>query len=217
MFFVDINLDAQIAKCGCQLYEFLGILCRHILVIFQEKGITQIPDHFILQRWTKNANRSIEVCDTTSNFDGQNSTPKILRRMHAQQEAKVLLDLAEESDEIYKFIISDLRRTRMSAIAMKKSNLGISDGVSPLESSQNVNQNCLSEEESEPELTIRNPRNAQTKGRKKDGQKNTQNCRFKSGIELSHAQQVAVKRKACHECGESGHNSRTCKKRNQND
>lgn len=217
MFLVDVNLDTQIAKCGCQLYEFLGILCRHILVIFQAKGITQIPDHFILQRWTKNANKSIEVCDTTSNFDGQNSTPKILRRMHAQQEAKVLVDLAEESDEIYKFIISDLRRTRMAAIAMKKSNLAISDGVSPLESGQNVNQNCLSEEESEPELTIRNPRNAQTKGRKKDGEKNTQNCRFKSGIELSHAQQVAVKRKACHECGESGHNSRTCKKRNQND
>ncbi|WJX89358.1 hypothetical protein P8452_71363 [Trifolium repens] len=70
--------------------------------------------------------------------------------MHAQQETRILVDLAEESDEIYKFIIFELSHTRMSAIAMKKSNLSVSDGISHLESSHNVNQNDLSEEESEP-------------------------------------------------------------------
>jgi len=111
----------------------------------------------------------------------------------------------------------ELSHTRMSAIAMKKSNLPVGDGISPLKSSQDVNQINLSEEESEqPELTIRNPRQAQTKGRKKDGEKITQNCRLKSGLEVSLSKSL-VKRKACHECGAHGHNSRTCKKRNQND
>jgi hypothetical protein len=213
MFIVDIDLDTKIAKCGCQLFEFLGILCRHILAIFQMKSIIQIPSHFILQRWTKDANKGIEICYTESNVDGQTSTSKILRRMHAQQETRILVDLAEESDEIYKFIISELSHTRMSAIAMKKSNLSVSDGISHLESSHNVNQNDLSVEESEPpQVTIRNPHISHTKGRKKDGERTTQNCRFKSGLEQSLTKSL-VKRNSCHVCNEHGHNSRTCKKK----
>jgi hypothetical protein len=215
VYIVNIDFDTKIAKCECQLYEFLGILCRHILTIFQAKGVIQIPSHFILQRWTKDANKGIEVCYTGGNFDGQTSTSKILRRMHAQQEAKALVDLAEDSDEIYKFIMSELSRTRMSAIAMKKSNLSVDDGISPLESSQNDDQISLSDEESEPPH-IRNPRISQTKGRKKDGEKITQNCRLKGGLELSLTKSLVNKRK-CTECGTHGHNARTCKKRNQND
>jgi hypothetical protein len=213
MFIVDIDLDTKIAKCGCQLFELLGILCRHILAIFQMKSIIQIPSHFILQRWTKDANKGIEICYTKRNVDGHTSTSKILRRMHAQQETRILVDLAEESDEIYKFIISELSHTRMSAIAMKKSNLSVSDGISPLESSHNVNQNDLSEEENEPpQVTIRNPHTSHTKGRKKDGERTTQNCRFKSGLEQSLTKSL-VKRNSCHMCNEHGHNSRTCKKK----
>ena len=86
----------------------MGILCRHILVIFKAKGIFQIPSHFILQRWTKHANRAIY---TENNFDSQYNTSRILRRAHAQHEASILVDLAEESKEIYKFIISKLIHT----------------------------------------------------------------------------------------------------------
>jgi hypothetical protein len=212
MFIVDIDLDTKIAKCGCQLFEFLGILCRHILVIFQAKNVIQIPSHFILHRWTKDANKGIEIDYTETIFDGQIRTSKILRRMHVQQETSILVDLAEESDEIYKFIIFELSHTRTSAIAMKKSNLS-SDGISPLESSHNVNQNGLSEEGSKPtQVTIINPHISHTKGRKKDREKTTESCRFKSGLELS-----LNKRRSCHLCGGHGHNSRTCKKRKQND
>ncbi|XP_027348087.1 protein FAR1-RELATED SEQUENCE 3-like [Abrus precatorius] len=56
-FLVDINLESKNATCGCQLYEIMGILCRHILVIFQAKNIVQIPTQYILQRWTKEANQ----------------------------------------------------------------------------------------------------------------------------------------------------------------
>ena len=42
--------------------SFLGTY--HLLMIFQSKGIAQIPDHFILQRWTKDANKGIEFSDT---------------------------------------------------------------------------------------------------------------------------------------------------------
>ena len=58
--------------------------CVDTLVIFQAKGVVQIPDHFVLQCWTKDANKFIEVSDVENNFDGQSTTSRILRRMHAQ-------------------------------------------------------------------------------------------------------------------------------------
>ncbi|XP_057435267.1 protein FAR1-RELATED SEQUENCE 5-like [Lotus japonicus] len=212
-FTVDIDLDSQIAKCGCELYEFMGILCRHILVIFQAKGVVQIPSHFIMERWTKDANRGLEDTYNDNDLGEKSDTLKILRRVHVQREASFLADLAEESEEAYNFIISEMKQTHKSAAAMKTS-----EGVALLESSEkNVNQVCSSEQVSEPpQLTIGNPHVSQTKGRKKDGGKMTQNGRFKSGLEVSLNKSV-VKRKACHECGEHGHNSRTCTKRNQND
>ncbi|KAG5047042.1 hypothetical protein JHK86_016448 [Glycine max] len=102
---IQSNLDSKVAKCDGQLFEFMGILCRHILVIFQEKGVVQIPDHFVLQLWTKDANKCIEVSDIGNNFDGQSTTSWILRRMHTQQQANILVDLAEELEEIYRFIV----------------------------------------------------------------------------------------------------------------
>ncbi|XP_057450905.1 protein FAR1-RELATED SEQUENCE 3-like [Lotus japonicus] len=191
----------------------MGILCRHILVIFQAKGVVQIPSHFIMERWTKDANRGLEDTYNDNDLGEKSDTLKILRRVHVQREASFLAGLAEESEEAYNFIISEMKQTHKSAAAMKTS-----EGVALLESSEkNVNQVCSSEQVSEPpQLTIGNPHVSQTKGRKKDGGKMTQNGRFKSGLEVSLNKSV-VKRKACHECGEHGHNSRTCKKRNQND
>ncbi|KAH1203431.1 Protein FAR1-RELATED SEQUENCE 5 [Glycine max] len=199
------NLDSKVAKCDCQLFEFMGILCRHIFVIFQAKGVVQIPDHFVLQRWTKDANKCIEVSDAENNFDGLSITPRILRRMHAQQQASILVDLVEESKEIYRFIVLELGQTHKSVIVMKTS-------LPLLESSLTIgNKLCMPEHVSEvPHLILRDPHISQTKGRKKDGKK------LKSGLEVS-LNKSLVKRKACHECGEHGHNSKTCKKKNLND
>ncbi|KAF1875973.1 hypothetical protein Lal_00006604, partial [Lupinus albus] len=56
-----------------------------------------------------------------------------------------------------------------------------------LESSHTiVNETVILEEVTEaPHLIIGNPHISRTKGRRKDGEKVTQNCRFKSGLEVS--------------------------------
>ncbi|KAF1862536.1 hypothetical protein Lal_00024438 [Lupinus albus] len=179
---------------------------RHILVIFQAKGVVQIPDHFILKRWTKEANKGIEASYIENNFDAEFTTSKIVRRMHAQQQASILVDLAEES-EMYKFIISELSNTHKSAIIMKTSSLIV------LESSHTiVNETVIPEEVTEaPHLIIGDPHISRTKGRRKDGEKITQNCRFKSGLEVSLIKS-SIKRKKCTKCGEHGHNKKTCRK-----
>ena len=51
---------------------------------------------------------------------------------------------------------------------------------------------------------IKDPHISQTKGRKKESEKESQVGRFKSGLELSISKSL-VKRRACKSCGEYGH------------
>ncbi|KDP40075.1 hypothetical protein JCGZ_02073 [Jatropha curcas] len=41
--------------CSCLMFEFEGILCRHILRVFNLLDIREIPSRYILHRWTRNA------------------------------------------------------------------------------------------------------------------------------------------------------------------
>nr|XP_043611928.1 protein FAR1-RELATED SEQUENCE 6-like [Erigeron canadensis] len=40
-------------KCSCHLFEFRGIVCRHMMKILIEKEIKELPSRYILSRWRK--------------------------------------------------------------------------------------------------------------------------------------------------------------------
>ncbi|XP_054782998.1 protein FAR1-RELATED SEQUENCE 2 isoform X2 [Prosopis cineraria] len=41
--------------CSCHLFEYKGFLCRHAMLVMQISGLTNIPSHYILKRWTRDA------------------------------------------------------------------------------------------------------------------------------------------------------------------
>ncbi|KAM1171734.1 hypothetical protein ACFX2I_021918 [Malus domestica] len=45
--------------CSCRMFEFEGILCRHVLRVFQILDIKEVPPCYILRRWTRNAEYGI--------------------------------------------------------------------------------------------------------------------------------------------------------------
>jgi len=49
-FIVKLNLESKVCECDYQLFEFMGIVYRPMLLIFQVKNIFEIPSHYILQR-----------------------------------------------------------------------------------------------------------------------------------------------------------------------
>ena len=59
-FTMSLNLELKACECECQLFEFKGIVFRNMLSIFQLKNILEIPSHYILQRWTKEANKGVK-------------------------------------------------------------------------------------------------------------------------------------------------------------
>lgn len=47
IFIVYVDLDTNVSNCCCQLSEYMGILCRHSLVIFQAKNVVDIPSNIL--------------------------------------------------------------------------------------------------------------------------------------------------------------------------
>ncbi|XP_047317751.1 protein FAR1-RELATED SEQUENCE 3-like [Impatiens glandulifera] len=54
-YIVTINGPETRASCSCQMFEYSGILCRHILTVFTVTNVLTFPSHYILKRWTRNA------------------------------------------------------------------------------------------------------------------------------------------------------------------
>ncbi|XP_068665414.1 protein FAR1-RELATED SEQUENCE 5-like [Aristolochia californica] len=59
---VTFNESEMRGSCSCQKFEFAGILCRHLLSVFKVTNVFDLPSHFVLKRWTRNA-KSRDVSD----------------------------------------------------------------------------------------------------------------------------------------------------------
>ncbi|XP_061368870.1 protein FAR1-RELATED SEQUENCE 1-like [Gastrolobium bilobum] len=183
----------------------MGILCRHILVIFQAKNIIRIPCQYILERWTKEANKCIEVGD----IEIWNNESNVLRSMNVQRKFDHFSNLAKRSEDAYKFIISELDRIYNMASTMGMEIVDVNED--PIESNQQ-NLTCDTTNDAS-DFNIKDPYVSHTKGRRrKDFDKVPLTWRFKSGLELS-INKALVKRRACKSCGEYGHYQSTCKQK----
>nr|XP_051191074.1 uncharacterized protein LOC127304424 [Lolium perenne] len=52
-FRVEVDRTKELFDCICGKFERDGILCCHVLRLFTQFDINQIPDHYINKRWTK--------------------------------------------------------------------------------------------------------------------------------------------------------------------
>ncbi|KAK7283971.1 hypothetical protein RIF29_13721 [Crotalaria pallida] len=57
-YMVTLDISEMKANCSCQMFEYSGILCRHILTVFTVTNVLTLPSHYILKRWTRNAKSS---------------------------------------------------------------------------------------------------------------------------------------------------------------
>ncbi|TXG59268.1 hypothetical protein EZV62_013841 [Acer yangbiense] len=70
-YFVSFDVREMKITCSCQMFEYSGLLCRHILTVFSETNALTVPSRYVLKRWTRNAKSGVTLEDHTSNyFDG---------------------------------------------------------------------------------------------------------------------------------------------------
>ncbi|XP_041007951.1 protein FAR1-RELATED SEQUENCE 5-like [Juglans microcarpa x Juglans regia] len=57
-YYVTLESEEAKATCTCHIFEFIGILYRHILSVLGRKSkLDMLPYHYILERWSINAKR----------------------------------------------------------------------------------------------------------------------------------------------------------------
>ncbi|KAI8562608.1 hypothetical protein RHMOL_Rhmol03G0048000 [Rhododendron molle] len=197
-----VTLDSQTYKgtCECQNFEFVGILCRHILKVFVRLDIDAIPDHFILPRWRQKANKFRIIDSEGLVHDDGKEESEALRLSHMCQESTKLACLAAPSYESYKIYIeamNDLSEKLLKISSYVPPPINVCHEIDDLHSTERT------------QVLLLDPNISQTKGRKKDvkGKDATiDSGRLKSGIELA----LNKKKRKCNLCKGIGHDKRTC-------
>lgn len=72
---VHYNTCTKMSQCSCKLFESTGILCRHIILVLKGAGCTEIPEQYLLCRWTKTATREVVFDANGHALPGSSTSP----------------------------------------------------------------------------------------------------------------------------------------------
>ena len=120
--FYEVSLDIVETKaiCTCHMFEFVGIICRHIHVVFVKKYLVHFfPSHYILERWTINAKKRIvhEISGDVVQVEPQISSTLIRNSLMLQ-----FLEVAEavsQSEKKYKHLEQTLQKVHEELLVMQ--------------------------------------------------------------------------------------------------
>lgn len=117
-YMVTLNMSEMKANCSCQMFEYSGILCRHVLTVFTVTNVLTLPSHYILKRWTKNAKSGIGTDEkTTGPLNIENLT---IRFNSLCREAIKLAEEGAIAVETYNVAMNALREGAKRVGVMKK-------------------------------------------------------------------------------------------------
>ncbi|KAJ4962500.1 hypothetical protein NE237_022439 [Protea cynaroides] len=118
-YIVRLNFLEMKATCSCQMFEFSGLLCRHILTVFRVTNVLTLPSHYILKRWTRNAKSGVILEERAS--DLLNSRESItVRYNNLRQEALKYVDEGVKNVEIYNVAMGSLQEAARKVVLAKK-------------------------------------------------------------------------------------------------
>ncbi|XP_051135354.1 protein FAR1-RELATED SEQUENCE 9 [Andrographis paniculata] len=152
---VRFNAFEMKATCSCRMFEFSGIICRHILSVFRAKNVLMLPSEYVLKRWTRNAKASGVESTTESTVGLPSNYQEALR-----QEALKFVEEGAKSIHVYNVAMSALHEATRQVAAAKSKNSENAQATSEanggnLEMSSTENQSSSHVSKDEKEKKIR--------------------------------------------------------------
>ncbi|XP_052195252.1 protein FAR1-RELATED SEQUENCE 5-like isoform X1 [Diospyros lotus] len=77
IFWVVFEKEKCDIVCSCHMFEFRGIICKHVVTVLIRNGVRSIPERYILRRWRRDVSRS--YMRVKINYNGWICTPNQLR------------------------------------------------------------------------------------------------------------------------------------------
>lgn len=106
-FDVEFNVETNEAYCNCRLFESRGMVCKHQLRVWNEIGIENVPDKYVLRRSCKNVKRAHTKIRIS--YDKSSTSIKARRHDTMSNLFDEVADLAEDSQEKYDMVMTQLR------------------------------------------------------------------------------------------------------------
>ncbi|XP_049374825.1 protein FAR1-RELATED SEQUENCE 1-like [Solanum verrucosum] len=157
-YIVSLDLALKRAVCSCHKFEFMGILCRHVLMVFIKKQIHSLPMYYLLDRWTRNATK--EKANDPSSVT-QTLKPSTLWFNNIMMHSIGLSERATKSEKHYQFAHQRLLQLcgELDELSYESEEDCVSGGQVS-EKDQEINS-C----EQSQDVTLHDPPVATTKGR----------------------------------------------------
>ncbi|KAG8050960.1 hypothetical protein GUJ93_ZPchr0009g2303 [Zizania palustris] len=80
--FVKFDSINSMVNCSCKGFEFIGIPCRHMLKVLDTRNIKDLPPHYILKRWRKDAKSASSNGGYAFLFDGDPQLAQTKRKRY---------------------------------------------------------------------------------------------------------------------------------------
>ncbi|XP_042515193.1 protein FAR1-RELATED SEQUENCE 5-like isoform X2 [Macadamia integrifolia] len=181
------DIDAGVVTCSCKLFEFMGLLYKHILRVFHKTDREEIPSQYILKIWTMDARN-----DLTNKIDrlSDEASVSVTAAWAFQDALRNLIATVSGSQAACESATTALRIVNQRILR----ELGASNLQTPVvdpQPSANVTH--------DPHCNIHIPLDVITRGRLNLG-------RAKHPMEMT-----TGRKNRCSNCGQLGHNKATCK------
>ncbi|XP_073144020.1 protein FAR1-RELATED SEQUENCE 9 isoform X2 [Henckelia pumila] len=122
---VRFNAFEMKATCACQMFEFSGIICRHVLSVFRTKNVLTLPSDYVLKRWTKNAKTDgLSTSDSSTMLPNCDRESVTTRRNNLRQEAMKYVEEGAKSIHSYNMAMSALQEASKRVAAVKSKSSG---------------------------------------------------------------------------------------------
>uniref|UniRef100_A0A5B7C248 Protein FAR1-RELATED SEQUENCE n=1 Tax=Davidia involucrata TaxID=16924 RepID=A0A5B7C248_DAVIN len=122
-YFVKLNVLEMKVTCSCQMFEFSGLLCRHILTVFRVTNVLTLPSRYVLKRWTRNAKSGVMLEERTSDLLNSSRESLTVRYNNLRHEALKYVDEGVKTVDIY-HVAMDALREAANKVAIAKKNGG---------------------------------------------------------------------------------------------
>ncbi|KAF5727098.1 hypothetical protein HS088_TW22G00785 [Tripterygium wilfordii] len=119
---VSFKAKEMTATCSCQMFEYVGIICRHILAVFRAKNVLTLPSQYVLKRWTRNAKSGAVLDEHASELQNNSRESVTVRYNNLRQEAIKYVEEGAKSIHVYNVAMDALRDASRKVAAVK--NLG---------------------------------------------------------------------------------------------
>lgn len=117
------------ASCSCQMFEFSGIICRHILAVFRAKNVLTLPSEYVLRRWTRNAKTGAALDECAVEEPTNSRESLIVRFNNLRQEAIKFVEEGAKSIHVYNVAMDALREATKKVATVKNQSAGVTQGV----------------------------------------------------------------------------------------